>query len=378
MFGNGWVKNSVIEIYKEDITRFRALVGTDLDEDPFLKLKRGKIPELKALRLHNGTVYRWNRACYGVMNGKPHLRIENRVLPAGPSVVDEVANAAFWFGVISGLSDRYDDITKVFEFEHAEMNFISAARLGLSAPFSWVEGREIPVTALILDHLLPMAREALERRKIEASDIDRYLGIIERRVREGKTGSRWVLTSLAGMREKGTQGERLNALTAAMVARQKQGRPVFEWEPAAIEEGGGWKNNYYRVDQYMTTDLFTVQEDEPVDLVANVMEWQRVRHIPVEDHEHHLVGIVSYRAVLRVLAHGFQNNAAAPLAVSEIMRPNPVTVSPETTTLEAIALMREHQIGALPVVQDGRLVGIVTEHDFMDIAAELLEQKLRE
>src|SRR5258708_5082013 len=91
-FGNRWVEKSVLELYKEDIARFRALVGTDLDEDPLAELAAGRVPALKALRLHNGTIYRWNRACYGVTNVKPHLRIENRVLPSRPSTLDEVAN----------------------------------------------------------------------------------------------------------------------------------------------------------------------------------------------------------------------------------------------------------------------------------------------
>ena len=124
-FGNSWVKESVLELYKEDISRFRTLVGTGLDEDPFEALARGEAPQLKALRMHNGTVYRWNRACYGIMNGKPHLRIENRVMPSGPSVADEIANAAFWFGMVSGLAFKYEDITNVTEFEHAKMNFVA-------------------------------------------------------------------------------------------------------------------------------------------------------------------------------------------------------------------------------------------------------------
>ncbi len=377
-FGNGWIRKSVLELYKEDIVRFRTLVGTDLDEDPFRKLKEGKTPELKALRLHNGTVYRWNRACYGIMNGIPHLRIENRVLPAGPTILDEIANAAFWFGVISALSDLYEDITKVIDFENAKMNFLNAARQGLSAQMSWLEGHEMPAAQLILDTLLPMARESLGKRGIDPADIQRYLGVIEDRVSRGQTGSRWFLNSLAAMKDKGTPGERLIALTAATVTRQKEGRPVSEWPLAEIGEAGGWRHNYYKIEQYMTTDLFTVHPEDPVDLVANVMEWERIRHVPVEDQDHRLVGLVSYRAVLRVLAHNRHGEDSAAIPVSEIMRTNPVTVTPQTSTLDAIGLMRKHQIGALPVVQEGRLIGLITEHDFLDIAAELLEGKLKE
>jgi CBS domain-containing protein len=297
-FGNRWVRKSVIELYKEDIARFRALVGTDLDEDPLAELAAGRAPTLKALRLHNGTIYRWNRACYGVLNGKPHLRIENRVLPSGPSTLDEIANGAFWIGLMTGLMWRYPDITRVMSFEHAKGNFVETERPeDRNAQMTWLEGKEMSAPALIVEHLLPIAAEGLHAARIDAKDRDRYLGVLERRVRTGRTGSRWLMFSLAGMKDHGTQGERLNALTTATIARQSTGLPVAEWEPARLDEGGGWENNYLKVEQYMTTDLYTVHPDEPVDLVANLMEWHRIRHVPVEDHEHRLIGIVSYRAL---------------------------------------------------------------------------------
>lgn len=377
-FGKDWVKKSVLELYREDITRFRTLIGTELEEDPFARLRAGETPDLRVLRLHNGTVYRWNRACYGITDGKPHLRIENRVLPSGPTVLDEVANAALWYGLIITLSHRYDDITKVMDFDHAKANFVGGARLGLHSPITWLEGRETIASTLILDELLPMAEEGLNKRGIRESDIKRYLSVIEQRVRTAKTGSRWLLSSLAGMKNEGTMGERLNALTAGTVARQKGGAPVHEWEPAKLSEAGGWKHNYFKVEQYMSTDIFSVREDESVDLVANLMEWEKIRYVPVEDSEHRLLGLISHRAVLRLLARGRMEKRTSLVSAADIMKKanELITVGPDTPTLEAISIMRRHQIGCLPVVTGGRLVGIVTEHDFMDIAAELLEQKL--
>ncbi len=146
-FGSRWVKDSVLEIYKEDVARFRTLVGTESDEDPFEALDAGRVPALKALRLHNGTVYRWNRACYGVMDGKAHLRIENRVLPAGPSVLDEIANAAFWLGLMSEMGATVEDVTKRMEFDQAQANFYAAAREGLSAnSCGWTARRSAPAS----------------------------------------------------------------------------------------------------------------------------------------------------------------------------------------------------------------------------------------
>lgn len=172
--------------------------------------------------------------------------------------------------------------------------------------------------------------------------------------------------------------EKLNAVTGATVARQKSGKPVADWDLARIEEGGGWKHTFATVEQYMTTDLFTVHEDEPVELVANLMDWERIRHVPVEDNEHRLVGLVSYRMLLRILAEGHVTERQQRMAVREIMRQgdNLATIPPETTTIEAIRLMRERRVGCLPVVRDGTLVGIVTQGDFMDVARDLLEAKL--
>jgi CBS domain-containing protein len=372
-FGNGWIEHSVLELYKEDVARFRTLVGIPADEDPIAVLESGRIPELKALRLHNGTVYRWNRACYGITEGKPHLRIECRVLPSGPTVLDEVANAAFWFGLMGILARKYDDIGEVMEFEHAETNLLQAARLGLSANMVWLEGEEMPARRLILDKLLPMADEGLSLRDVRPEDRERYLGVVERRVHSGQTGSRWFLNSLARMKDQGTTSERFTALTAATVQRQTSGKPVHEWELARLEESGEWLHNYTRVEQIMDTDIYTVHPDEPVELVANVMEWEHIRYVPVEDPDHKLVGLVSQRGLLRQIAHG---TVRLDTSVGDAMRKELRTISPETTTLEAIQLMRRHKIGCLPVVHDGRLIGVVTERDFMDIAYELLEQKL--
>jgi CBS domain-containing protein/gamma-glutamylcysteine synthetase len=371
-FGTRWVKDSVLEIYQEDIARFRTLVGTDLDEDPQATLDRGDVPQLKALRLHNGTVYRWNRACYGVADGKAHLRIENRVMPAGPSILDEMANGALWFGLMAELGAKEEDITQRMDFDQAGNNFYTAAREGLGAHFQWLDGEDVSAQQLILDKLLPLAEAGLRRNHIAPADIQRYLGVIEARTRSGRTGARWALSSWNALKGKATNGERSNALVAAMIQRQQSGRPVADWERARLEEADSG-HNYLRVDQYMATDLFTVQPDDPVEIVANLMSWERIRHVPVEDKDHKLVGLVGYRSVMRFLAGG---GSIIDTPVSEIMKKQLTTVTPETPTLDALRLMRRTRIGCLPVVQDDRLVGILTEEDLMNIASKLMEERL--
>ena len=155
---------------------------------------------------------------------------------------------------------------------------------------------------------------------------------------------------------------------------------MTEWDMAGVDEGGGWQHNFVRVEQYMTNDLFTVHQDESIDLVANLMIWKRIHHVPVEDNDHNLVGMVSYRHIVRLVAAGTLGNSedGAPMPVSSVMKKRLITCEPETPTLEAIRLMRDRGIGALPVVKDGQLVGIITQHDFMKVARELLESQLLE
>ena len=372
-FGTRWVRSSVAEIYREDIARFRTLVGTDLDEDPMAKLDRGEVPLLKALRIHNGTIYRWNRACFGTTNGKPHLRIENRVMPSGPSTIDEIASAALWFGLMAELGAREEDITKRIDFDTAGHNFYTAAREGLGSHFLWLDGEEVSARNLMLDRLIPTAEAGLKRQGISDADVAKYLGVVEARVRTGRTGARWQFSSWNSLRDRATPGERANALVASTVKRQLTGRPVSEWERATLDEASGAHHNYQRVDQYMRTDLFTIQAEDPVEVVTHLMIWERIRYVPVEDKDHRLLGLVTHRAVLRLLASGASSRDTP---VSAIMRRDLVTVTPETPTIEAIRTMRRLRIGCLPVLNEDRLVGLVTEDDFMDVAHKLLEEKL--
>ncbi|MHC4781282.1 MAG: CBS domain-containing protein, partial [Planctomycetota bacterium] len=172
--------------------------------------------------------------------------------------------------------------------------------------------------------------------------------------------------------------EKMSALTAATLTRQEENRPVHEWDLASLAEAKNWKHVNHRLDQYMTTKLYTVHENEVIDLVANVMDWTQVRHVPVEDDHGKLVGLVSYRSLLRMLARDYlMRGRASAVPVSEVMQRELVIASPKTTLLEAIELMRTRKVSCLPVVTDGRLVGIVTERDFLRVARELLEASFK-
>src|SRR5918912_1510382 len=161
-FGNAWLEGSVLELFREDIARFRVIMTKDVDEDPLAVLARGGTPKLSAPTLHNGTVWWWNRPCYGVTNGQAHLRIENRALPSGPTTLDEFANAAFFTGLMLALPQEYGPIDKLMSFDDTKENFFAAARHGLQAQLTWIKGENFPASDLILNHLLPLARQGLK------------------------------------------------------------------------------------------------------------------------------------------------------------------------------------------------------------------------
>jgi CBS domain-containing protein len=377
-FGEQWLKHSVIELLHDQIARFRPIMITRPDEDPMRVLARGEIPLLSALRLHNGTVWPWNRACYGVSNSVAHLRIENRALPAGPTTIDEIANAAFFIGLMLSLPGEYGDISKRMNFDEAKGNFFAAARHGLNAHFNWIDGQSYSASSLIRDHLLGLARQGLAGAGVDASDIDKYLGVIDARVQSGQTGSQWMLRSLAATEGAGPRDMSYRLLTSAMLQQQQEGEPVHTWTTieATEDSDSDWSQSYQTVWQFMATDLFTVRPDDLVDLAASVMDWRHIRHVPVEDEAGRLVGLVTHRALLRLLSHGTRDRDADPLTVRKIMKADPVTVSSTTPTLEALELMRVNKVGCLPVVDDGQLVGIVTSYDFLDASARLFKEKL--
>ena len=378
MFGTSWVKDSVVELYREDIARFRSLIGAENYESPMEAIAAGRPPLLNALRMHTGTIYRWNRACYGISAGKPHLRIENRLLPAGPSVVDEIANAAFWLGLMRGMAEEYGDPRGRFEFDDAKNNLLAAARLGLDAQLRWVDHKTYPTHDLILTVLLPLARRGLESRQVDEADISRLLGVIRERVTQEKTGAQWMLSSAVEMRRTANVSETLSALVSCSIHNQETGAPLHEWPLAEVcDTSMSWSDQYERISSLMNTDLFTVRQTELVDLAANMMDWWHLRHIPVEDDDHILVGLLTHRVLMRFAFNRGSEDVQVP--VSEVMDAHPICVSPETRTLDAIALMRQKKISCLPVVDaKHRLIGLITEDILMGIAARLLEQKLKD
>jgi CBS domain-containing protein len=160
-----------------------------------------------------------------------------------------------------------------------------------------------------------------------------------------------------------------------MVAQQSSGKPISEWTLAEYCAEQDWRDSYRTIGQFMTQDLFTVRPDDIVDFAATLMDWRHVRHVPVENDVGELVGLVSHRSLLRLMAQG-RIGKGTRVTVEEIMNTEPITVTPDTRTVEAIRLMREKSLACLPVVRERKLVGIITEHDLIIVASHLLESQL--
>lgn len=372
-FGKDWLQESVMEIYKEDISRFRVLISSDVEEDSLESIKENKAPKLRALQVHNSTVYRWNRPCYGISdNGKPHLRIENRVIPSGPTVLDEVANACFWLGLTLGLADEIEDIRDLMSFEDARDNFGKAARFGIDSKFTWFNDEKVTCCDLILNKLIPTARKGLKKRKVAKKDIDLYLGIIQERAESHMNGARWMLRSYTELIKKTNRDEALTVLTSSIIKNQQSHIPGHKWELPNLSDLTNYKPSQLKVSEFMETDIFTVQRTDIIELVAEMMDWQRIRYAAVEDKEGNLIGLVSRRLILRHLIKNKRTRKSS--TAEDIMIKNPTTIDHNDTILKAMKLMKNEQVGCLPVINNGELAGMITEMEFLRISGRLIER----
>jgi len=373
-FGSRWIEGSIMDIYREDIARFRVLLSSDVKEESVEMISKGKVPKLRALQVHNSTVYRWNRPCYGISpNGKPHLGIENRVLPAAPTVIDEMANGAFWVGLMMGMADKYDDVSKLMEFANVRDNFEKAARTGLDGQFTWFKDKKYTVSQLIIKELLPIAKAGLQKMKVDKGDINRYLSIIEERAKAHMNGARWQLRAYTKLLKETTPHEAITCLTAAIINNQEKEIPVHKWKLPELKDLTEYHPSGILVEEFMATDLFTVQKDDIIELVAEMMDYRHIRFTPVEDKKGKLVGLVTSFQILKYLLKN-KSLKEKTTTVKDIMQSKPVTIKPQANIKEAMNLMRKHKIGCLPVVQDNELVGLITEMDFLRITGRLIDR----
>jgi gamma-glutamyl:cysteine ligase YbdK (ATP-grasp superfamily) len=227
--GDGWA-TGVVELFDSIVRGMPPLLPTLLAQEPLACLTAGTVPTLQELRLHNGTVWRWNRPVYDVHGGRPHLRIENRVLPSGPTPIDMVANAAFYFGLVRALADADRPLWSVMPFAVTGRNLHTAARLGLDAVVHW-DGADVPAPRLVREVLLPLAADGLDAWGTPPVERDRYLSVVAQRVRSGQTGARWQTASVRRLEERSglDRPAALREMTRRYVEFARTGAPVHDW-----------------------------------------------------------------------------------------------------------------------------------------------------
>jgi hypothetical protein len=235
-FGERWI-TSIFDLFEENVRYFPSLLPELSNEDPVAELAAGHTPQLPELRLHNGTIYRWNRPVYDVVERhgvtRPHLRVENRVLPAGPTVLDMMANSAFYYGMLRTLSEEDRPVWTKLSFAAAEQNFVRAAQSGMESRLYWPGLGEVTADELVLRRLLPMAHEGLRRWGVAAEVRDRYLGVIEGRAKSGQNGAAWQVSQVHALQERGlTRPEALAEMLRMYCQGMHSNEPVHTWDIA--------------------------------------------------------------------------------------------------------------------------------------------------
>ncbi|NRD22208.1 CBS domain-containing protein [Winogradskyella litoriviva] len=353
-FGADWEHGTVTDIFRDHISRFRSLLTSNEHDDSIKILEKGQIPKLKALQLHNGTVYKWNRVCYGVGKGKPHLRIECRYIPSGPTLTDEIANMVFWVGLMLGQPEEYQEIHKKMDFKDVKNNFFKAARNGMDAQFKW-NNKLITSKDLIIEEFLPIAKKGLQKANITEADITKYLSVIERRTNT-KNGAQWIVDNYRNLQKSKTNFEALQNITAYMHKHQFEDKTVDEWKLFNPDEN--LKIDVSRIVKHnMNTKTLLVEQNDSLELVSNIMKWKNIHHIPVINNKKELTGLLTWTDLIKL------GNKDLLLQVKDVMTKNLITISQEAPLEEAKALMKKHKINCLPVVRNNELLGILTTND---------------
>ena len=357
-FGNSWIKDSILELFTDDISRYPPLVFSKFEENSIESVKKGIMPKLKALNLHNGTLYKWNRLCYGVHENTAHLRIENRYIPSGPSVKDEIANALLWVGVMQGMPKKYQKIWKKMSFYDARGNFINAARTGINTYFNWFD-KGISAKKLLENILIPMAKEGLLKSKINESEINYYLGIIQKRIDTSTTGSKWIIRNKRKLREKVSKYESNIILTEHIYKNQISNKVISEWNSVDFYENKSDKK-YNKLYKIMSTSIFVVHENDLIKLALKIMEWKQINHISVVNKRNKIVGVIEKKQLDEL---DFSSKKVLNMVAKNIMNKDFDVAHPEMSYKKSKELILNTKNTCVAVITEDKLVGIFTKSD---------------
>ena len=356
-FGEDWLQKSPTELWKKDVARFPLIFRGEGFANSKEQKKDGLMPELRSVRLHNGTTYTWNRLCYGVDEGKSHIRIECRYLPAGPTVKDEIANMVFWVGLMKSAENQRDNFWNDINFLSVKSNFYKAARHGLQSEFN-IFGKNTGAAELCLDILLPMAEKGLRDNNVDEKVISTYLGVIQNRVARRQTGASWQVENFRRLQKKFKPALVSKILVTEALQYQKKDIPVYEWENIQDDRLSVFFESSFKkltAKDVMSHKIQPVSENATVLFAEKIMEWQKIHHLIVEDRKEMFKGIVFLSKLKEV---SDKNQKIGRFATRHCPR-----VCPETSLVTIQDLFKENENIAVVVLEEGKTVGIITDHD---------------
>jgi gamma-glutamylcysteine synthetase len=358
-FGEKWIDQGPAELWKNDIARFPLVLCAETSECSVKLLNEGVIPDLKSLKLHTGTTYSWNRLCYGTKDNLPHIRLECRYLPAGPTPIDQVANQVFWTGLM--LNPTIGDLKNDLFSSYAE-NFYKVARNGMQSLLHW-KNRTISCKDLIVKELLPISKEGLLKFNLSKEEIDPYLSIIESRAHSQQNGAQWKLHNFRNLRKSYNPFLSSRKLVEEYYLRQMSGKPVHEWDFISI------KNNKKKdpktelpsliASDIMSSELFIIDIGLSVALALSIMKWRRIHHIIGHDPMALSYHIFTNKGLEK------QNNGHK--ALLQCASGKHFEINPKTKFEEIKNKFMETAASSALVIEEDLLVGIITLSDLNKI-----------
>ncbi len=270
---------------------------------------------------------------------------------------------------MKAMPEKYRSIWRHMDFADAKGNFIRAARTGFDTKFLWM-GKNISAEELLRKEFIPMAREGLLMNQVSRKEIDKYIGIIEERIESKQTGSRWIIQSYRKLKKNIRKEDAITALAAGMFKRQSSTKPIHTWKVMSTKEFNPNLTEKDFIYKIMTTSIFSVQEDDIIELISAIMQWKNIHHVPVENEQGYLVGLVT-RDLLQKHAQEIKNGEL--VKAKDIMTKSLFTIDPEDIIGNVFNVMQKHELDCMPVVKSGKLVGIVTEVDFAPLMEKVEE-----
>lgn len=356
-FGGDWLQKSPSELWKQAIARFPLIFRGEGFPNSKLQLANGQTPELRSAKLHNGSTYTWNRLCYGIQDEKPHLRIECRYLPAGPSLRDEMANLTLWYGLMLAVEDQENNFWNSMDFAAIKSNFYNAARYGILSEFELFQQKPT-VQSVFEEYFLPMAVAGLRKAGVEETIIEEYIPVIEQRIQKKQTGSAWLVENYRRLVKKFKPSLVSKILVKESLTYQLEDIPVSSWEPVTSDSLQHFFYHGFKkltAKDVMSSRIQSIRENATVIFAQNIMTWQGINHLIVENEKDMFIGVLDWNDIKDLT----DTDDNVDRYISKEFR----KVSPNTS-LEKIQHMIENQgVNAVVVMVKNKTAGIITRCD---------------